>query len=326
MGGGSGGGDGGGGGGGAPPPDDCANANGFSASAPALNGEQAALPPFLIPRPDGGSDAARTNKRDPDYPYDPTPPGPNPDPCADGGDSPDKMDVHPPATSNEVMDHIRAECKNAKGINFPSVNHKDGFSGFFQASVRKSINAAQSDGRRPYQEDVGGSSNPKKSAHPQLGRRTDGYAEGSHTLQLSPNFKAVTSILEVKFSDNIGNALKRSQSENHIKDLARYYDLVPSDGRIEAPRYVIVSNSSIEENGDQRGVEDLGYNEQHLKKYAEERGVNLAHLRVTRDAGDNFYLEGDIIGTAVSLGTWLNDRLRDFKISFEVECQPEKDN
>lgn len=41
------------------------------------------MPPFLIPQPDGGSDAARTNKIDPDYPNDPTPPGPNPDPCAD---------------------------------------------------------------------------------------------------------------------------------------------------------------------------------------------------------------------------------------------------
>ena len=86
-------------------------------------------------------------------------------------------------------------------------------------------------------------------------------------------------------------------------------------------RYVIVSNSTV---ADQYGgVENLKSKKSDLPNYASEKGVNVSHLRVTKDSYGNFYVEGDFLGSPVNSATWLADVVKDHKIPFEVECQPE---
>lgn len=241
--------------------------------------------------------------------------------CGDDG-SEGKADVYPPATRVEVAELIRQECKAAPGVNLPSDDSR--FSGWFQASVRKSINAAEESGDE-FKQDPGTEFKDGSSAHPQLTDRVDGYAESAHDYQFNEYHGIVTALLEVKFSERPGNQLSRRQYKKHIEDLAKYYELIPQDGdlRQNAPHYVIASNSVFPDRYGHKGVENLGPKKSHMLRYAEERGVNVSHIRITKDSDGSFYLEGDFLGSPVNPATWLADVIKDHKIPFKVECQKE---
>ncbi len=212
------------------------------------------------------------------------------------------------------MDHIREECP---GVDFPLENDPFKFKGYFQASVRKTLNARRNNLNNYVQDEKGFGGS---SRHPQLTNLTDGYAEGFRVDgEHVPGI--VTSIMEVKFSGDISGAIVLNQSRTHINDLAKVYDLTPTGDVDYAPTYVLVSNSQYHD------VEGLGRygegQENDLPAYAKNRGVNMMHLRMTKDPAGNFYLEGDFLGSPADVFSWFQDVVSDEKIPFEVSCSKE---
>ncbi|WP_022836233.1 hypothetical protein [Salisaeta longa] len=226
-------------------------------------------------------------------PVDPAPPEPADD---------------PPVTKSEVVDEIRRVCANAPGVTLPGSD--DMLSGYFQASVRKSLNATLSEMRR-YRWDG------TQQDHPQLTNLVDGYAiavtnDGVHLPDV------VSSILEVKFTENPTYNLSSSQWKAHIDDLARYYDRIPeNDYNLGAPLYLLVTNSTY------TSIDNLGGDESvRIPEYASVHGVNVMHLRVTKDFSGTYHLEGDLISSSDALN-WIADLFKDVKIPLQVACHRE---
>ena len=208
-------------------------------------------------------------------------------------------------------------CESTSGADLPSYNNPNLFSGYFQESVRKTLNASRSTINNYVQDEegLGGS-----STHSQLTNVTDGYAEAfTHDGEHVPGI--VTSIMEAKFSKDVSGAIDGSQSRTHIRNLAKVYDRAPGGDVDFAPTYVLVSNSQYED------VEGLGRygvgQEKDLPTYAKNRGVNMMHLRVTKSPRSQFHLEGDLLGSPADVVRWVKDVLEDEKMPLEVSCSKE---
>ena len=99
------------------------------------------------------------------------------------------------------------------------------------------------------------------------------------------------------------------------------YDLSPSGDVDFASTYVLVTNSQYH---DVEGLGRYGEGQEYdLPTYAGNRGVNMMHLRVTKSAGGQFYLEGDLLGSPQDVVSWIHDVLADEKMPFEVSCSEE---
>jgi hypothetical protein len=128
----------------------------------------------------------------------------------------------------------------------------------------------------------------------------------------------VTGILEVKFSEDLDNAIVTSQSESHLRDLASAYSFFPEGQSSGAPLYTIATmyqgyqgDTDVDWLGRQQRTQDL-------KALANTLNVNLAHLHLVSDNG-SFFLKGRIINTPRETGGRNATR-----IPFYVDCTPEK--
>ena len=214
---------------------------------------------------------------------------------------PYRPDEHSPATKSEVDNLIRQTCPGQQPADL---------GGYFQASVRRSLNQATVPrGGRSYNPEPGsGVSNP-----------VDGWVNdlrNARTGEVIPEY--VTSLLEVKFTMDPRNQLSGSQYRTHINALARAYS-APGARVSGAPLYVLVTNSQF----NAIGFMGPGPTGDDLLSYAAGQRVNVMHLRITRDV-DKFYLSGDLIGSPANFQSWVWDLARDVEHPFVVSCEPER--
>ena len=202
----------------------------------------------------------------------------------------------------EVDDLIRNTCS---GQSLPT-----DLGEYFQSSVRRSLNAAN----------PGTSGDYRYGPHPRLTNKVDGYAENlldGQTGQVIPGY--VTSILEVKYTENPSNSIGTGQYQAHINDLASIYSSAPDGSELTGrPLYLIVTNSKY------NNIEYFGNAKYTIEMpaYAASRGVNVMHLRVEKE-GSRYLLNGDMIGSPVDFKSWLWDVLNDTSVPFTVSCTPE---
>ncbi|MEM1043111.1 MAG: hypothetical protein AAGI91_10835 [Bacteroidota bacterium] len=211
---------------------------------------------------------------------------------------------HDPATKAEVEQLIRDTCPGQ----LPSE-----LGMYFQASVRASLNAAT----QGHPIGIEYSPGPGPTVRP-----VDGWLNGLRDVTkpgwpIIPGY--VTSILEVKFNEMRRDVIKGSQYRSHMDDLARSYT---AEGGVMpgAPLYIIATNSQNPR------IEWLGsnYRSGNLPSEAARRGINVMHLRVTRD-GSDFYLSGDLIGPKADVQSWIKDFVMDWEHPFVVSCTPDID-
>lgn len=214
-----------------------------------------------------------------------------------------------PVPKEEVASVIREACQDMPGLTLPG---DDGaLWPYFQASVRSSLNATLP-GMRQYQW-----TDRREDQPPQLSNLVDGYAEaftddGTHIPGL------VTSILEVKFSHNPSGSMSTGQWQTHINDLQSFYDQLPDhDYQLGSPLYLLVTNSEYS------SVDNLGGDESvRIPEYASERGVNVMHLRVTKNALGDYDLQGGLIGTS-DLPSTIASFLTEVEVNFQAVCEGE---
>jgi len=127
----------------------------------------------------------------------------------------------------------------------------------------------------------------------------------------------VTGILEVKFSEDLSNAINSSQSEAHLRYLAKAYNFFPDSESTGAPLYTIVTLYQGFQGG--TDVDWLGREQRtmDLKQLANSLHVNLAHLHVVSE-GEDLFLKGRIINTPHETGGRNATR-----IPFYVDCNKE---
>ena len=216
---------------------------------------------------------------------------------------------HPPATKAEVEELIRQTCPGQQPADL---------SGYFQASVRRSLNqAAEASVGFSYNQDPS-RRGAETSVVPGVTLPVDGWLNDLRNAQTDAIISGyVTSILEVKFTEDPRNKLRGSQYRSHINDLARAYS-APGARVSGAPLYVLATNSRFGH------IENLGPGSDgnRFLSYAAGRDVNVMHLRVTRD-GNSFYLSGDMIGAPANFQSWVWDLVRDVEHPFVVSCTSE---
>jgi hypothetical protein len=134
--------------------------------------------------------------------------GPITDPWPDPID-PVPAPLEEPVSKAETAKIIREVCQNVPGLTLPS-NDSDLWP-YFQASARKSVNQyLASDPDRQIQW-------YQNQSHPQLTNDVDGYAT-AFSVDGVPLPNVVTTIMEVKFSENPSDAWSSSQWSTHIDD------------------------------------------------------------------------------------------------------------
>jgi hypothetical protein len=224
-----------------------------------------------------------------------------------GSDCAPPEPVDDPVAKAEVEELILEECSNSS---------LGDLGAYFQSSVRKSINKRAVP---PYQQDAAGG---ESSNHPQLTNAVDGYAEGlryASTSQFVPGY--VTSIMEVKFTENPSNNLYGNQYRQQFADLARVYSRKPDNTELHGkPSYILITNST------RRSIQDLGssYRYSDMVQEAKKHNINVFHFRVVKENG-RYYLEGAALNDSFTTGVvnWLRDVTDINQVPLRISCAPE---
>jgi len=127
--------------------------------------------------------------------------------------------------------------------------------------------------------------------------------------------RIVTGILEVKFSDDRSNAVSFGQSQRHMDILAAAYQYIPDEESLGAPLYAIVTLLPGEVT-DADGFGRTGRTEDMIQ-YANDKGLNLSHMKVVDDGTGTFVLKGQIVNNPKEVEQIARE------VSLGISCQPE---